>query len=65
MWAPSVIRYQPIANSNASDDRVFPTVIGNQKFSLNFYCHYRGPSLFRCATRTTTSPAVSRTTWPS
>src|SRR5215475_4825145 len=51
---PVVIRYQPIANSNASGDGVFPTVIGNQKLSLNFYCHCRGTSLLRCATRTTT-----------
>src|SRR5215831_7920475 len=47
---PVVIRYQPIANSNASGDGVFPTVIGNQKLSLNFYCHCRGTSLLRCAT---------------
>src|SRR5262245_312224 len=34
-----IVRYQPIANSDASDDGVFPIVVSNQKFSFNFLGH--------------------------
>jgi len=31
-----IARYQPIANTNASDDGIFPATVSNQKFSLDF-----------------------------